>query len=99
MLETEDASVSDPEDILITMFTHLGCYKWKTGYQMSGEVDSTWDHRGDFFDRKHPQTHRSLLLEIRHLKKNNVENKCNLIGGGGSTGRCYCKKIKLFLLN
>lgn len=27
--------------ILITMFTHLGCYKWKTGYQMSGEVDST----------------------------------------------------------
>ncbi len=45
---------------------------------MSGEVDSTWDHQGDFFDRKHPQTHQSLILEIRHLKKNNVENQCNL---------------------
>lgn len=36
----KDASVSDPEDPH-HCFSHLGCYKWKTGYQMSGEVDST----------------------------------------------------------
>ncbi len=64
---------------------------------MSGEVDSTWDHRGDFFDRKHPQTHRSLLLEIRHLKKNNVENKCNLNGGGGGAqGAVIVNKLSCF---